>query len=334
MRNTIPRPPLFANLSEMEQHFWRKDDPLAAGPQGPQGPQGPRGPEGPVGQAVRIRWTVATALDLPAINVDVGDGALVGTTGSYVLYVYVNDPPAWVNAGAVTAGPKGDQGDPGIQGPPGATPPLAGTGVATTAARSDHNHNATYSLLGHDHDADYAAVNHDHAGEYSPVSHVHTLSDMSGAITESQMPSSFSAWFIVRDGTIGNHHIASVAASKVTSGVLAEGRIPNINASKVTSGTLLASVIPNLHASKITTGVFDAARIPKQSLNSTFPNNVTTKAGSSSMRVAPGNTHATLAVLGVGWSIHDTGIRRTTDEAWAYVFVPDWGFCWIPANRI
>ncbi len=42
---------------------------------------------------------------------------------------------------------------------------FAGTGAATTVARSDHNHNATYSLLSHNHDAAYSPLSHDHFGQ-------------------------------------------------------------------------------------------------------------------------------------------------------------------------
>ena len=42
---------------------------------------------------------------------------------------------------------------------------FAGTGVATTVARSDHNHDAAYSALGHNHDAAYSPLSHDHFGQ-------------------------------------------------------------------------------------------------------------------------------------------------------------------------
>lgn len=52
------------------------------------------------------------------------------------------------------------------------------------------------------------------------------------------------------------------------------------------------------------------------------------------MRVAPGNEHSVIRVLGSGWGLHDTGDRQNTDETWAYVYIPGLGFGWIPANRI
>ena len=47
----------------------------------------------------------------------------------------------------------------------------------------------------------------------------------------------------------------TLAAGRITSGVLGEARIPSLNASKIDSGTFATARIPSLAASKITSGV-------------------------------------------------------------------------------
>lgn len=42
----------------------------------------------------------------------------------------------------------------------------AGTGLAKTVARSDHDHDTRYSPLGHNHDALYSPLSHNHDGRY------------------------------------------------------------------------------------------------------------------------------------------------------------------------
>ena len=54
----------------------------------------------------------------------------------------------------------------------------------------------------------------------------------------------------------------SLAASRVTSGVLALARIPNLPAGRITSGVLALARIPDLPASRIVSGILVLARIP------------------------------------------------------------------------
>lgn len=57
---------------------------------------------------------------------------------------------------------------------------LAGSGVATTAARSDHNHDSDYIGPSHNHDTDYAAI-----------THLHDAADIdSGLLVEARIPES------------------------------------------------------------------------------------------------------------------------------------------------
>lgn len=87
---------------------------IPAGPQGPQGPQGLTGPQGqrgltglqgPQGEpgiSYRLfqKPSVVTASDLPsAASVGAGVGYLVGSGGSYELYVTANSPLEWIDCG-------------------------------------------------------------------------------------------------------------------------------------------------------------------------------------------------------------------------------------------
>ena len=87
---------------------------LPMGPQGPQGPQGiqgetgpqglqgPQGPQGEPGNSIRLYQnpSVVTAADLPnPATAGAGVGYLVGTGGSYELYVTANSPLEWIDAG-------------------------------------------------------------------------------------------------------------------------------------------------------------------------------------------------------------------------------------------
>lgn len=353
MSNTVPRPHLTDPDGTHDSRYLLVGDPRAIGPQGPEGPQGVPGPQGEQGdrgddgQAVRIRWVVASALDLPASNVNIGDGALVGTSDPYDVYVYANNPgPMWNNAGPVSVGPQGPAGEPGIPGPPGPQPPLAGSGSATTAARSDHNHDGTYSPVSHTHNA--SSIN---SGIMSvnrlpdiPPSKVSggtlsisvipdiPVSKLTGTLLTAQIPTMDASK--ISTGTFAVDRLPGIPADKITSGTIPENRISGLSASKIVSGTLSINRVPGLGADKITSGTFNKSRIPQMLITEMFPNNVTTKTGSSAMRVGPGNAHAVLTTLGAGWGVHDTGMRQNTDEMWAYVMVPGLGFGWIPENRI
>lgn len=392
MANTVVRPLRVDPDGTFDTRYWLRNDPLAAGPQGEpgrdgidgeqgvQGPQGVQGEQGESGQAVRIRWIVSSPLDLPASNVEVGDGALVGVAAPYTLYVYTSSPsPQWHNAGVITAGPKGDKGETGNTGPVGPQPPLAGSGSATTASRSDHTHTGIYSPVTHTHTGIYSPVTHNHDDAYgskaregsmmnafaSPdgtstdydavawsnrmyfrggLKNVHAAPDYlvievafagsGSASTASRSDHAHSAGSIT-SGTISRDRLPSLSADMVTSGTFGIARIPTIPISKLGGGTFGSDSIPNLNASKITAGVLGSARIPKQSVISTFPTNKSVTSGASvSVRVGPENTHAVIGTAAASHAVHDTGIRRTTDETWAYIFTGAFGFCWIPASRI
>lgn len=353
MSNTVPRPHIIDPDGTHDSRYLVIGDPRAIGPEGPVGPQGPVGPPGPKGergddgQAVRILWVVTTVGALPTTGVNIGDGALVGSVDPYDVYVYANNPtPMWNNAGPVTIGPQGPQGPAGPTGPAGPQPSLAGSGSALTAARSDHNHNGIYSPATHTHDASAittgllsdARVPELNASKITSgvigIARVPDIptSKITGALGTDQVPSLDASK--TATGVFSIDRIPNVPASKVTSGVFDTGRLPDIPSTKV-KGAFSESQIPGLNANKITAGTMAKERMPKMALTELFPNNKTTKSGSSAMRVGPGNSHAVIvSPLGTGWGVHDTGMRQTTDEQWAYVMVPGLGFGWIPANRI
>ena len=73
------------------------------GPQGPQGETGPQGPQGEPGPTLKIYQnpSVTAPEDLPAASTaGPGVGYLVGSNGSYELYVTANEPLEWVDCGA------------------------------------------------------------------------------------------------------------------------------------------------------------------------------------------------------------------------------------------
>lgn len=353
MSNVVPRPHVTDPDGTHDSRYLIIGDPRARGPEGPEGkqgvpgPEGPRGPRGYEGSATTIRWTVSSALDLPASNVSVGDGALVGEVGNYTLFVYTNDPsPAWEIVGPVTAGPQGEPGEQGPPGPPGPPPTLAGSGTSENAARSDHHHDGIYSPVTHTHDASSIVsglLSDNRIPELStskitsgvfPLARIPDIpvGKLLGTIDTAQIPTMDASK--IATGTLAVDRIPGLPADKITSGQLPASRIAGLDASKIVSGTMNVNRIPGMNANKITAGTLAKDRIPRLSINELFPSNVTTKPGSSAMRVAPGNVHSVLGTLGAGWGIHDTGMRQTTDEPWAYVMVPGYGFCWVPANRI
>ena len=77
-----------------------------------------------------------------------------------------NANPAWGDITSVVAGPGLTGGS--ADGDATLSVDFAGTGSATTAARSDHDHDGRYSLLAHDHDGRYSLLAHDHDGRYAP----------------------------------------------------------------------------------------------------------------------------------------------------------------------
>jgi hypothetical protein len=91
------------------------------GPQGIMGPEGPTGKKGDPGETWRLVGIASSTTGLPT-SADTGDGYLVGSPGSYDLYVNVNG--LWANQGPLvigpgSIGPRGEQGSDGPQGPQG-----------------------------------------------------------------------------------------------------------------------------------------------------------------------------------------------------------------------
>ena len=72
---------------------------------GNEGPRGPEGPEGPQGKGLEILGVYATLSDLQTAHPtgNAGDVYLVGSGGSYVIYVWSEDNSDWENGGPITS---------------------------------------------------------------------------------------------------------------------------------------------------------------------------------------------------------------------------------------
>ena len=101
---------------------------------GNEGPQGPEGPEGPAGHGLEILDEYATLADLQTAHPtgSPGDAYMVGTGGSFTLYIWSTDNSAWVDAGALTS-PAPSSSDPLMDGTK--TP-----GTSIDYSRADHVH--------------------------------------------------------------------------------------------------------------------------------------------------------------------------------------------------
>lgn len=330
MNNNVPRPLPVDTDGTFDSRYWLRDDPMAQGPKGDKGDKGDignAGPTGPEGRGITVRWRVATTGSLPSSGVSIGDGALVGSSAPYTLYIYLNNPsPVWVSAGTVTIGAKGDKGDKGDTGNTGPQPPLAGSGSATTAAKSDHNHDGTYAVKSLEGRIDQIHTTGDGGGTSAPIPGVSPKIIMfySGVEVRSSTPDRINVGV---DFTAVAPKVHTHAGSDII-GAISVDSVPAIPAAKITSGTFAEPLIPNLSANKITSGTLGKDRVPRLTLNEMFPTNKP-MTGTGSLRVAPGNAHSVIKTLTSGTAVHDTGMRQNTDEWWRYVYVPSWGFGWL-----
>ena len=127
------------------------------GPTGPIGPQGIQGIQGEVGPRLTVRGSVASTLDLPENNNDLGDILVVTATGDAWVWVkspYGDSSYEWQNIGPIR-GETGDTGPTGPQGNTGATGPQGDTGpVGPTGPQGTINGPITGTLYGGDIYAD------------------------------------------------------------------------------------------------------------------------------------------------------------------------------------
>ena len=114
---------------------------LVQGPRGLTGPEGPEGPEGPSGTGLEILDEYATLSDLQTAHPtgNAGDMYLVGTGGSYTLYLWSTDQSAWVDGGALSS-PAPYTSSPAMDG-------IASAGSSANYSRGDHVHPSDSSKL-------------------------------------------------------------------------------------------------------------------------------------------------------------------------------------------
>lgn len=114
---------------------------LVQGPRGFTGPEGPEGPEGPAGAGLEILDEYATLADLQTAHPtgNAGDMYLVGTGGSYTLYLWSTDQSAWVDGGTLTS-PAPYTSSPAMNG-------VASAGSSANYSRGDHVHPSDSSKL-------------------------------------------------------------------------------------------------------------------------------------------------------------------------------------------
>lgn len=114
---------------------------LVQGPRGFTGPEGPEGPEGPAGTGLEILDEYATLADLQTAHPtgSAGDMYLVGTGGSYTLYLWSTDQSAWVDGGSLTT-PAPYTSNPAMNG-------TASPGSSSNYSRGDHVHPSDTSKL-------------------------------------------------------------------------------------------------------------------------------------------------------------------------------------------
>ena len=114
---------------------------LVQGPRGLTGPEGPEGPEGPAGTGLEILDEYATLSDLQTAHPtgSAGDMYLVGTGGSYTLYLWSTDQAAWVDGGSLTT-PAPYTSSPAMDG-------TASAGSSSNYSRGDHVHPSDTSKL-------------------------------------------------------------------------------------------------------------------------------------------------------------------------------------------
>lgn len=114
---------------------------LVRGPRGLTGPEGPEGPEGPQGSGLQILDEYATLSDLQTAHPtgSAGDMYLVGTGGSFTLYLWSTDQADWVDGGALTS-PAPYTSSPAMDG-------VASAGSSVNYSRGDHVHPSDSSKL-------------------------------------------------------------------------------------------------------------------------------------------------------------------------------------------
>lgn len=114
---------------------------LVQGPRGQTGARGETGPQGPQGEGLQILDTYPTLADLQSAHPtgSAGDAYLVGSGGSYTLYIWSTSGNTWTEGGSLTSPAPGNV-NPSMDG-------TAAPGTSARYAREDHVHPSDTSKL-------------------------------------------------------------------------------------------------------------------------------------------------------------------------------------------
>lgn len=152
---------------------------LVQGPRGYTGPMGPQGAKGDQGEGLQIMDVYPTLNDLQTAHPtgEPGDAYLVGSSGSYVLYIWSDTSSAWVDGGSLTT-PS-----------PSNTPPLmdgeASIGSSVRYARADHVHPSdTTKVDTSDYETDQQYIDQRFSNVSTDIGSINsTLTDLSSDVS-------------------------------------------------------------------------------------------------------------------------------------------------------
>lgn len=152
---------------------------LVQGPRGYTGPIGPQGAKGDQGEGLQILDVYPTLADLQTAHPTgvPGDAYLVGSSGSYVLYIWSSTSEAWVSGGSLTT-PSPSNTTPLMDGE-------ASIGSSIRYARADHVHPSDTSKVDtSDYETDQQYIDQRFSGVSSDIGTINSsITDLSSDVS-------------------------------------------------------------------------------------------------------------------------------------------------------